>query len=112
MITNESYSGADLDTWEAGPAIQKQVDKLPADDRLRFYELTKMQRLLDLCGTLRAAAGGNTDQLRRAEQAEQHALVSAIFYNNDISAADESKCLFLTLALLNHSCAPNSSWAR
>lgn len=104
--------GADLDSWEAGPEIQKQVDKLPADDRLRFYELTKMQRLLDLCGTLRAAAGGNSDQLRKAEQAEQHALVSAIFYNNDISAADESKCLFLTLALLNHSCAPNSSWAR
>ena len=47
------------------------MDKLPAEDRLRFYELTKMQRLLDLCGTLRAAAGGNTDQLRKAEQAEQ-----------------------------------------
>lgn len=49
---------------------------------------------------------------KKADLAEKYKHVSAIFYNNDISTVDDSKCLFLTLALLNHSCASNSSWAR
>ena len=103
---------AEADTWQAGEAIQRQVDKLSAEKRKEFYKLTKMQRLLDICDEFVAAAGDNSDQIRKAKMASMYKDVTAIFYNNDISGADDSKCLFLTLALLNHSCAPNTAWAR
>ena len=102
----------EADTWGAGEAIQSQVDKLSEEKRKEFFKLTKMQRLLDICDEFVAAAGDNSDQIRKANMAARFKDVSAIFYNNDISGGDDSKCLFLTLALLNHSCAPNTAWAR
>ena len=95
-----------------GADIQSQVDKLSQEDRKEYFKLTKMQKLLDICETFAMAAGDDCDNIKKAEIAGKFKEVSAIFYNNDISTADNSKCLFLTLALLNHSCAPNSSWAR
>lgn len=102
----------EADTWRAGEAIQRQVDRLSEEKRKEFFKLTKMQRLLDICDEFVAAAGDNSDQIKKANMAAKFKDVTAIFYNNDISAADDSKCLFLTLALLNHSCAPNTAWAR
>ena len=103
---------SEADTWRAGEAIQRQVDKLSDEKRTEFFKLTKMQRLLDICDEFVAAAGDNSDQIRKANMASKFKDVTAIFYNNDISGADDSKCLFLTLALLNHSCAPNTAWSR
>ena len=107
-----SIPEGDADTWEAGAEIQKQVDKLTIENKIEFFKLTKMKKLLDICDAFVAAAGDNSDNIKKANLAEKYKHVTAIFYNNDISAADESKNLFLTLALLNHSCAPNSSWSR
>ena len=39
----------DADTWEAGAEIQRQVDKLAKDDKVEFFKLTKMKKLLDIC---------------------------------------------------------------
>ena len=107
-----SFTEGDADTWEAGAEIQRQVDNLAKDDKVEFFKLTKMKKLLDICDAFVAAAGDNSDNIKKANLAEKYKHVTAVFYNNDISAADESKNLFLTLALLNHSCAPNSSWSR
>ena len=107
-----SIPEGDADTREAGAEIQKQVDKLTNENKIEFFKLTKMKKLLDICDAFVAAAGDNSDNIKKANLAEKYKHVTAIFYNNDISAADESKNLFLTLALLNHSCAPNSSWSR
>lgn len=106
------FAESEADTWSAGQAIQRQVDRLSEENRKEFFKLTKMQRLLDICDEFVAAAGDNNVNIKKAQMAEKFKDVTAIFYNNDISSVDESKCLFLTMALLNHSCDPNSSWAR
>ena len=103
---------ADIDTWSAGPEIQRQVDKLSSSDKEQFYSLTKMQKLLEICDAFTEAAGDDDDKLSKASQVLRYRDVTAIFYNNDITSEDDCKCLYLTLALLNHSCSPNSCWSQ
>ena len=45
-----------------------------------------------------------------AERVLNNIRETAIFLNNDISASPEVKCLYLSLALTNHSCCPNCAW--
>lgn len=71
-----------------------------------------MEKLLEVCDTFIAAAGQDPDRKNKAETARKYKDVTAIFYNNDISSEDDSKCLYLSLALLNHSCSPNSCWSQ
>lgn len=102
----------DADTWEAGAEIHKQVSKLSEYQRSEFFKLTKMEQLLDICETFIVAAGDDPDKVSKADAVRKYKNVTAIFYNNDISSEDDSKCLYLTLALLNHSCSPNSCWSQ
>ena len=100
------------DLWEAGSRIAAQLARLPSPVTSQFYRLTPKQELLSLCDGFRAAAGSDPARLQLAERVEQTSRETAIFFNNDIESEDGSQCLHLSLALCNHSCAPNSVWVR
>ena len=102
----------EADTWQAGKQIHDQVNRLKENDRREFYKLTKMQKLLDISDTFISAAGDDTDNLKKAELVSLYKHETAIFFNNDISGCAGSKSLYLSMALLNHSCSPNSCWSR
>ena len=102
----------DADTWQAGRQIHEQVSRLKEGDRREFYRLTRMQKLLDISDTFISAAGDDTDNIKKAELVSLYKHETAIFFNNDISGLAGSKSLYLSLALLNHSCSPNSCWSR
>jgi len=102
----------EADTWEAGRQIHEQVQQMKEKDMRKFYQLTRMQKLLDISDTFISAAGDDTDNIKKAELVSLYKHETAIFFNNDISGSAGSKSLYLSLALLNHSCSPNSSWSR
>jgi len=102
---------ADIGMWEAGEEVAKQVWKMNNEKKEEFFQLTCKQGLLDISSSFLEAAGNSKDNLERAKLVAKNIKETAIFFNNDIATEDGYKCLFPTLALTNHSCAPNSSWA-
>merc|ERR1712083_462683 len=66
--------------------------------------------MLEVAHNFTTAAGDDPERLTAASAVSEHIQETAIFFNNDISTEDGAKCLFLQLALTNHSCAPNSGW--
>jgi len=96
--------------WEAGDQIYRQVEKLPIYQREEFYRLTRKKGLLEVSQNLLNAAGDDLKKRKMAESVSERIEETAIFFNNDIKTEDDCKCLFLKLALTNHSCCPNSSW--
>ena len=100
----------EADTWEAGQQIHEQVGKMKEEERRDFYRLTRMQKLLDISDSFLSAAGDDKDNRAKAELVSLYKEETAIFFNNDISSGGGSKSLYLSLALLNHSCQANSCW--
>ena len=100
----------EADTWEAGQQIREQVGKMREEERREFYRLTRMQKLLDISESFLSAAGDDQDHRAKAELVSLYKEETAIFFNNDISSGGGSKSLYLSLALLNHSCQANSCW--
>ena len=100
----------EADTWEAGHQIREQVGKMREEERREFYRLTRMQKLLDISESFLSAAGDDQDHRAKAELVSLYKEETAIFFNNDISSGGGSKSLYLSLALLNHSCQANSCW--
>jgi len=100
----------DIDAWEAGDIIAKQVEKLNKEQQTEFYKLTYKQGLVNLSEQFVAAAGSDEEKQKKSVDVQKQILKTAIFFNNDIATEDGFKCLFPSLALTNHSCAPNSSW--
>ena len=100
----------EADTWEAGQQIREQVERMGEEDRREFYQLTRMQKLLDISDSFLSAAGDDKDNRAKAELVSLYKEETAIFFNNDISSGGGSKSLYLSLALLNHSCQANSCW--
>ena len=80
------------------------------EERRDFYRLTRMQKLLDISDSFLSAAGDDKDNRAKAELVSLYKEETAIFFNNDISSGGGSKSLYLSLALLNHSCQANSCW--
>jgi len=64
----------------------------------------------ELAAQLNQAAGTDPEKRKIADKVSANARETAIFLNNDISADEDTKCLYLSLALTNHSCAPNCAW--
>jgi len=100
----------DIEIWEAGDKIYRQVEKLSKSQQEEFYKLTRKKGLLEVSENLIEAAGTDNKKLEMAKSVAKTIEETAIFFNNDIKTEDNCKCLFLKLALTNHSCAPNSSW--
>ena len=81
--------------------LQRQVNSLPDVDRDRFYKLSSRKTILQ--------------KLRDSPYKE----ATAIFFNNAIASDGfnvmssnngHERSVYLTLSLLNHSCAPNSAY--
>lgn len=100
----------DVDMWSAGKEIARQVKTLSKLQKEQFYKLTRKEEMLEVAENFIVAAGDNPERVKAAEAVSENIQEAAIFFNNDISTEDKAKCLFLQLALTNHSCAPNSSW--
>jgi len=96
--------------WEAGDKIYRQVEKLAKGQKEEFYKLTRKKGLLEVSENLLKSAGEDNSRVKMAQSVAKRIQETAIFFNNDIKTEDECKCMFLTLALTNHSCCPNSSW--
>jgi len=96
--------------WEAGEKIYRQVEKLTKSQKEEFYKLTRKKGLLEVSQNLLKAAGDDLKKLEMARSVANRIEETAIFFNNDIKTEDDCKCLFIQLALTNHSCCPNSSW--
>jgi len=100
----------DLGIWEAGESIFRQVSKLPKCQREEFYKLTRKKGLLEVSENLLTSSGSDPQRISMAKSVANRIEETAIFFNNDIKTEDDCKCLFLQMALTNHSCCPNSSW--
>ena len=66
--------------------------------------------MLEISKNLSLSAADDPVKVSAAKKVAETADEIAIFFNNDISTEDSCKCLFLLMALTNHSCCPNSSW--
>ena len=80
-----------------GLQIKRQLENLSEEERGEFYKLTRNNVLKPALET---------------DIGIQFFTEIAIFANNQIEGHGADKCLFISLSLLNHSCASNASWTR
>lgn len=99
---------ANVDVWEAGEEIMRQIKKMSSTEKEDFYNLTKKDGIHQLCNDLMEEARGDTKRLSKAQKIAKFCDEISIFFNNDIATDDSFRCLFLYLSVLNHSCDPNS----
>ena len=96
------------------PVLQSKVDNLTEIEKEEFYRLTRKKSYFDSMEAFesKAEAEGDEDTKRKIFEGKKYIDVVSIFHNNSIGdKKDGSSCLYLTLSLLNHSCAPNTSWS-
>jgi len=98
------------DLAATGERVKKQVSSLSPSLSAQFYQLTRKPGVEELAAQLSQAAGTDLEKRLIADKVSANARETAIFLNNDIGANEDTKCLYLSLALTNHSCAPNCAW--
>lgn len=98
------------DLAATGERVKKQVSSLSPSLSSQFYQLTRKPGVEELAAQLSQAAGRDPEKRLIADKVSANARETAIFLNNDIGADEDTKCLYLSLALTNHSCAPNCAW--
>jgi len=98
------------DLAATGEKVKKQVSSLSPSLSAQFYRLTRKPGVEELAVQLKQAAGTDPEKRLIADKVSANARETAIFLNNDIGADEDTKCLYLSLALTNHSCAPNCAW--
>ena len=101
---------ANVDSWDAGEEILRQLKKMSTKEKEEFYKLTRKNCNTQICDELREDASGNNKRFSKTTKNTKFCDEISIFFNNDISTDDSFRCLFLCLSLINHSCDPNSFW--
>eukprot|EP00092_Neocalanus_flemingeri_P098317 GFUD01125364.1.p1 GENE.GFUD01125364.1~~GFUD01125364.1.p1 ORF type:complete len:335 (-),score=103.72 GFUD01125364.1:8-1012(-) len=101
---------ANVNVWEAGEEIVRQLKKMSSTEKEEFYNLTRKDGIHQLCDELMEDAAGDTKSHSKAQKLIKNCNEISIFFNNDIATDDSFRCLFLYFSLLNHSCDPNSFW--
>ena len=93
-LTKEELQWMSLDMRVSGALILEQVNRLPEQEQEEFYSLSRNRNLM-LSSSYPSPPG---------KEAKDVVIAVAIFTNNAIA-----ENLYLTISLVNHSCAPNSS---
>ena len=93
LLTSDS-SKTEVNMGPLGAFILEQVNSLPEHEREEFHELSRQRKMM-LPSTYSSPPG---------KEAKDVVIAVAIFTNNAIA-----ENLYLTISLVNHSCAPNSS---
>ena len=92
LLTSDS-SKTEVNMGPLGAFILEQVNSLPEHEREEFYSLSRHRKMM-LPSTYSYPPG---------KEAKETLIAAAIFMNNVIAGH-----LYLTISLVNHSCAPNS----
>jgi len=99
---------ANVDVWESGEEIVRQLKKLSYAEKEEFYNLTRKEGICQLFEDILDNPGIDAKIHSKAEKNAKFSDEISIFFNNAIITDDSFRCFFLFLSLLNHSCDPNS----